>query len=180
MPDRPVGGGTIIIGATCADFAADLRSVDWATLDAALDSMDHCAVRNEMCGWKTDLVLEAVAAVCGGPRDPGPWILGQGLGASLGYQIFRMSIFPDPGLRVRVIAQVCNKLADNVQPGQASRQCHASFLSVPDFLSAARPGCLRALSVSYSKSVLCGAFVWARTPLNGQKWRFPTRADSRR
>ena len=129
---------------------------------------------------ETDVVLEAVAAVCGGPRDPGPWILTQGLGASLGYQIFRMSIFPDPGLRVRVIAQVCNKLADNVQPDQASRQCHASFLSVPDFLSAARPGCLRALSVSYSKSVLCGAFVWARTPLNGQKWRFPTRADSRR
>jgi hypothetical protein len=33
-------------------------------------------------------------------------------------------------------------------------------------------GRLSALSVLYSKSILCGGFVWARRALNRQKW-FP-------
>jgi NADPH oxidase len=41
-----------------------------------------------------------------------------------------------------------------------------------------RPGRLSDLSVSHSKSVLYGAFVWARRVLNNQKWRFPARADA--
>ena len=43
----------------------------------------------------------------------------------------------------------------------------------------ARPGRLSALSrlsVSHSKAVLCGAFVWARRALNRPKRRFPARA----
>jgi hypothetical protein len=40
------------------------------------------------------------------------------------------------------------------------------------------PGRLGALSVFHSKSVLYGAFVWARRPLNSHKWRFPARAGS--
>jgi hypothetical protein len=43
----------------------------------------------------------------------------------------------------------------------------------------ARPGRLSALRVFHSKSVLYGAFVWARMPLNRQKWRFPARAGRR-
>jgi hypothetical protein len=39
-----------------------------------------------------------------------------------------------------------------------------------------RPGRLSALSVFRCKSVLCGAFAWARRALNNQKWRFPARA----
>ena len=38
-----------------------------------------------------------------------------------------------------------------------------------------RPGWSSALSVLYSKSVLYGAFVWARRVLNGRKRRFPAR-----
>jgi hypothetical protein len=38
------------------------------------------------------------------------------------------------------------------------------------------PGRLSALSVSHSKSVLCGPFVWARRALNGQKRWFSARA----
>jgi hypothetical protein len=38
------------------------------------------------------------------------------------------------------------------------------------------PGRLSGLSVSHSKSVLCGAFMWARRGLNNQKRRFPARA----
>ena len=38
------------------------------------------------------------------------------------------------------------------------------------------PGRLSALSVSHSKSVLYGGFVWACISLNDQKWRFPARA----
>jgi hypothetical protein len=41
----------------------------------------------------------------------------------------------------------------------------------------ARRGRLSALSVSLCKSVLYGAFVWAREVLNGQKRRFSARAD---
>jgi hypothetical protein len=37
-------------------------------------------------------------------------------------------------------------------------------------------GRLSALSVSHSKSVLCGTFVWARSVLNSPKRRFPARA----
>ena len=37
----------------------------------------------------------------------------------------------------------------------------------------ARPGRLSGLSVSHSKSVLYGAFVWARRALSSQKRRFP-------
>ena len=40
----------------------------------------------------------------------------------------------------------------------------------------ARPGRLSALSVSHSKSVLYGAFVWAHRALNSSKWWFPARA----
>jgi hypothetical protein len=39
-----------------------------------------------------------------------------------------------------------------------------------------RPGRLSALSVFHSKSVLYGAFVWARRALNNPKRRFPARA----
>ena len=39
-----------------------------------------------------------------------------------------------------------------------------------------RPGRLSALSVFHSKSVLYGAFVWARRALNRQKRRFSARA----
>ena len=42
--------------------------------------------------------------------------------------------------------------------------------------SPGRPGRLSGLGVSHSKSVLYGAFVWARRALNNQKWRFPARA----
>jgi hypothetical protein len=42
-----------------------------------------------------------------------------------------------------------------------------------------RPGRLSALSVSPSTSVLYGAFAWAREVLNGQKRRFPARADNK-
>jgi hypothetical protein len=42
----------------------------------------------------------------------------------------------------------------------------------------ARPGRLSGLSVSNSKSVFCGAFVWARRALNGQKRRFPAWAGA--
>ena len=38
------------------------------------------------------------------------------------------------------------------------------------------PGHLSGLSVSHSKSVLYGTFVWARRVLNNQKRRFPARA----
>jgi hypothetical protein len=38
------------------------------------------------------------------------------------------------------------------------------------------PGWLSGLSVSHSKSVLYGAFQWARMALNRQKRRFPARA----
>ena len=38
-------------------------------------------------------------------------------------------------------------------------------------------GRLSALSVFLSKSVLYGAFVWARRALSGLKWRFPARAE---
>jgi hypothetical protein len=41
----------------------------------------------------------------------------------------------------------------------------------------ARPGRLSALSVFLLKSILYGAFVWARRVLNRQKRRFPARAD---
>jgi hypothetical protein len=41
----------------------------------------------------------------------------------------------------------------------------------------ARPGRLSAISVFLCKSVLYGAFVWARRALNIQKRRFPARAD---
>jgi hypothetical protein len=44
--------------------------------------------------------------------------------------------------------------------------------------SPGRPGRLSGLIVSHSKSVLYGAFVWARRVLNNQKWRFPARAGS--
>ena len=40
-----------------------------------------------------------------------------------------------------------------------------------------RPGRLSALSVFLCKSVLYGAFVWARRALNHQKRRSPARAD---
>ena len=40
----------------------------------------------------------------------------------------------------------------------------------------ARPGRLSALSVSHSKSILYGAFVWACRALNSSKRRFPARA----
>ena len=39
-------------------------------------------------------------------------------------------------------------------------------------------GRLSALSVSHSKSVLYGGFVWARRALNSPKRRFPTRAGA--
>ena len=38
-----------------------------------------------------------------------------------------------------------------------------------------RPGRLSALSVSHSKPVFYGAFVWARRALNSQKWRLLAR-----
>jgi hypothetical protein len=43
----------------------------------------------------------------------------------------------------------------------------------------ARPGRLGALSVSRGKSVLYGAFVWARGAFNNPNRRFPTRAVRR-
>ena len=43
-------------------------------------------------------------------------------------------------------------------------------------LSGPAPGCLRALSVFYSKSLFYGVFVWAHRALNSQKRRFPARA----
>jgi hypothetical protein len=42
------------------------------------------------------------------------------------------------------------------------------------------PGCLSALSVFHSKSVLYGVFVWARRALNRRKRRFPARAAEER
>jgi hypothetical protein len=42
------------------------------------------------------------------------------------------------------------------------------------------PGQLSGLSVSHSKSVLYGTFVWARRVLNNQKRRVPARADVKR
>jgi hypothetical protein len=44
----------------------------------------------------------------------------------------------------------------------------------------ARPGRLSAIGIFVCKSVLYGAFVWARRALNVQKRRFPARADARR
>jgi hypothetical protein len=41
-------------------------------------------------------------------------------------------------------------------------------------------GRLSALGVSHRKSILYGAFVWARRALNGRKRRFPTRAASKK
>ena len=41
----------------------------------------------------------------------------------------------------------------------------------------ARTGRVRAISVFYSKSIMYGAFVWTHGALNGQKRRFPARAD---
>jgi hypothetical protein len=41
----------------------------------------------------------------------------------------------------------------------------------------ARSGRLSALSVFLCKSLLYGAFVWARRALNRRKWHFPARAD---
>jgi hypothetical protein len=46
-------------------------------------------------------------------------------------------------------------------------------------LSAPPRGWLSALSVFLCKSVLYGAFVWARRALNNQKRRFPARADKK-
>ena len=43
----------------------------------------------------------------------------------------------------------------------------------------ARQGCLSGLIVLHSKSVLCGAFVWARRALNRPFGRFPARAVDR-
>ena len=43
----------------------------------------------------------------------------------------------------------------------------------------ARPGRLSAFRVSPSRSILYGAFVWARRALNGQKRRFPARSVPR-
>jgi beta-galactosidase len=42
-----------------------------------------------------------------------------------------------------------------------------------------RRGRLSALRVSLYKSILYGAFVWARRALNSRKWRFPARAEYR-
>ena len=62
------------------------------------------------------------------------------------------------------------------------RGCRAAVPSAeglgPSALSAtrARPGWLRALSVPPSRSVLYGAFVWARRALDSQKRRVPARA----
>jgi hypothetical protein len=44
----------------------------------------------------------------------------------------------------------------------------------------ALPGRLSHLSVSHSKPVLHGGFVWARRALNSQNRRFPARAARRR
>ena len=47
------------------------------------------------------------------------------------------------------------------------------------FTVRAVPGRLSAISVFHSKSVLYGAFVWARRALNGRKRRFSARAGGR-
>jgi hypothetical protein len=44
---------------------------------------------------------------------------------------------------------------------------------------AGRPVAFKRLSVSHRKSILYGAFVWARRALNGQKRWFPARAEDR-
>jgi hypothetical protein len=44
----------------------------------------------------------------------------------------------------------------------------------------ARPGRLSGLSISHSRSVLHGAFVWARGALNSPKRWFPARPRRRR
>jgi GTPase len=54
----------------------------------------------------------------------------------------------------------------SVQAVQAGQSC-----SCPG-----RPGRLKGLSVFHSKSILYGAFVWARRALNSQNWVFPARA----
>jgi hypothetical protein len=55
-------------------------------------------------------------------------------------------------------------------------QCTCQDHSLAAYDGPGPPGRLSALSVLYSKSVLCGAFVWARRVLNSQKRRFPARA----
>ena len=58
------------------------------------------------------------------------------------------------------------------------KRCHEAFCGLPDITlrigydhvinCPGPPGRLSALSVFYSKSVLCGAFVWARRVLNAK------------
>ena len=70
--------------------------------------------------------------------------------------------------------------------GRADKRCHETFCGLPDITlrigydhvinCPGPPGRLSALSVFYSKSVLCGAFVWARRALNSQKRGFSARA----
>jgi hypothetical protein len=52
---------------------------------------------------------------------------------------------------------------------------HEPFTKPQPARSAVRAlfGRLSALSVLYSKSILCGGFVWARRAFNRQKWWFP-------
>jgi hypothetical protein len=57
--------------------------------------------------------------------------------------------------------------------------CLLTFFAIGFSTVRARPGWLSALSVSHSKSVLYGAFVWSCRALTRQKWRFPARAGQR-